>query len=258
MKRVQLVHWNREEAEERAERLRKAGYEVDASPIESQASFKSIRANPPDVFVIDLSRMPMNGRDVALLMRKAKSTRLVPIVFVDGAPDKVEKTKKSVPDATYAGWKTIRSAIGKSLASPPENPVVPAHGLAGYSGTPLPKKLGIKEGFKVVVVGAPDDFETTLGHLPDGARIVQGGRGARDLTIWFVRDIKALMKKVDSMVVHGDPALWIAWPKKSSAIASDIGEQFVRDAGLSRGIVDYKVCAIDETWSGLKFAKRKN
>ena len=72
-----------------------------------------------------------------------------------------------------------------------------------------------------------------------------------------MRNVKALEKKVDSMVRHGDPGLWIAWPKKSSALASDIGGQIVRDAGLSRGIVDYKVCAIDETWSGLKFAKRK-
>ena len=257
MKRIRLVDWNPEEAEVSAERLRKAGYEVDASPIESQATFKSIRANPPDVFVIDLSRMPMNGRDVALEMRKAKSTRMVPIVFVAGAPDKVGKTRKSLPDATYTTWRTIRSAIRKAMTSPPEEPIVPAHGLAGYSGTPLPKKLGIKEGFKVVVVDAPDSLETTLGRLPDGARVVRGGRGARNLTIWFVRDVKALEKKVDSMVKHGEPGLWIAWPKKSSAIASDIGDQIVRDAGLSRGIVDYKVCAIDETWSGLKFAKRK-
>lgn len=208
-------------------------------------------------FVIDLSRLPSHGRDVALAMREAKSTRHVPIVFVDGAPDKVARVRSSLPDATFTSWRGIRGALKKAIAKPPANPVVPVSSLAGYSGTPLPKKLGIREGFTVALVDAPDGFEAVLGALPDSVRLLRNPRAARDLTLWFVRDVRSLEKKIDSMRVHGDPGLWICWPKKTSALASDIGEQIVRDAGLARGIVDYKVCAVDETWSGLKFAKRK-
>jgi CheY-like chemotaxis protein len=255
--KIRLIHWNADEAKVRAESLRKAGYQVDASMVENQASFKAMRANPPDVFVIDLTRLPMQGRDVVLATRQAKSTRHVPVVFVDGEDAKVEKVKRSIPDAIYTTWRGIRGALKKAASNPPENPVVPSSNLAGYSGTPLPKKLGIKDGFTVALVDAPDGFETTLGSLPENVRLVRNPRGARDLTLWFARDVKSLERKVDAMVRHGDPGLWICWPKRTSSLASDIGEQIVRDAGLSRGIVDYKVCAIDDTWSGLKFAKRK-
>lgn len=254
---IRFIHWNADEAKARAESLQKAGHEVDASMVEDQTAFKAMRANPPDAFVIDLSRLPMHGRDVALAMRQAKSTRHVPIVFVDGAPDKVAKVKQSLPDATYASWRGIRGALKRAIATPTTDPIVPSSNLAGYSGTPLPKKLGIKKGFTIALVDAPDEFEATLGAMPDDVRLVRNPRGARDLTIWFVRDVRMLEKKIDQMVRHGDPGLWICWPKKTSSLASDIGEQLVRDAGLSRGIVDYKVCAVDETWSGLKFAKRK-
>jgi CheY-like chemotaxis protein len=255
--KIRLVHWNEEERAAHAAALRLAGFEVDADPIESQASFKVIRANPPDIAVIDLSRLPMHGRDVALALRQAKSTRHVPIVFADGARDKVAKVRQSLPDATFTSWHGIRGALKKALASPPTDPVVPASALAGYSGTPLPKKLGIKGAFTVALVDAPDDFEKTLGALPPDVRLLRNPRGTRNLTIWFVRDVKSLEKKIDTMVRHGDPGLWICWPKKTSSLASDISEPLVRKAGLSRGIVDYKVCAVDETWSGLKFARRK-
>lgn len=255
--RIRLVHWNDDERAERAARLRKAGYEVDFAAIENQSSFQAIRANPPDAFVIDLSRMPSHGRDVALSMREAKATRNVPIVFVEGTPDKIARVKQSLPDAAFTTWRAIRGALKKAIASPPQDPVVPASSLAGYSGTPLPKKLGIKAGFTVALVDAPPGFESILGDLPDNVRLLRNPTGARDLTLWFVRDTGALMKKIDAMAAHGDPGLWICWPKKTSALASDIGEPIVRDAGLARGIVDYKVCAVDTTWSGLKFAKRR-
>jgi CheY-like chemotaxis protein len=257
MPRIRLIHWNDEERAERAKALRAAGYDVDSDAVVSQASFKAIRANPPDAFVIDLSRLPSHGRDVALAMREAKSTRHVPIVFAGGTPDKIARVMQSLPDATFTTWRGIRGALKKAIAKPPENPVVPASSLAGYSGTPLPKKLGIKEGFTVALVDAPEGFEAVLGALPENVRLLRNPKGARSLTLWFVRDVRALEKKIDAMAAHGDPGLWICWPKKTSALASDIGEPIVRHAGLARGIVDYKVCAVDATWSGLKFAKRK-
>jgi hypothetical protein len=127
---------------------------------------------------------------------------------------------------------------------------------AGYSGTPLPKKLGIKEGSVVALVAAPDDFDQTLAPLPDAVELRNAARGKRDLTIWFTTARRDLEKRFGSVSRGVDSGLWIAWPKGSSDIDTDLNENIVRDIGLARGFVDHKVCAIDEDWSGLRFARR--
>jgi hypothetical protein len=135
--------------------------------------------------------------------------------------------------------------------------------MPGYSGTPLPKKLEIKEGTRVALVGAPAEFAVTLGKLPAGATLNRGvGRGrARDLTIWFVTSRRQLEGDLlrNAPPRDGDRPghLWIAWPKKSSGMATDLTEDVLRDVILPFGLVDRKVCAIDETWSGLLFSWRR-
>jgi hypothetical protein len=128
----------------------------------------------------------------------------------------------------------------------------------GYSATPLPKKLGIKEASTVVLVSAPDRFEQTLGELPQGARLKHGNRGARQITIWFVTSHKELERRFEAIAgAVGEGTLWVAWPKQSSDTAADLTEDGVRDVALPRGLVDTKVCAIDETWSGLRLTRRR-
>ncbi len=132
--------------------------------------------------------------------------------------------------------------------------------MAGYSGTPLPKKLGIREGYRVALIHAPRDFERTLGELPSGARAVRGLRGTRtfDVLILFADRARILADAWPRAAARMNPAagLWIAWPKKSSGVATDLRDGVVREFGLGRGLVDNKVCAIDETWSGLRFVTR--
>ena len=129
---------------------------------------------------------------------------------------------------------------------------------AGYSGTPLPRKLGIKEGSVTAIAHGPPGFDATLGDLPSGARVSHSGRGRRDLTIWFVRSASDLRRAIPAMVnAARSGGLWIAWPKKASGVATDLTEDVVRKYGLAAGLVDHKVCAIDATWSGLRFAVRK-
>jgi hypothetical protein len=125
---------------------------------------------------------------------------------------------------------------------------------AGYSGTPLPKKLGIEEGTVVALVGAPDGFESLLA----GAGVVRHGRrGSRDLTIVFVREPRRLGPTFEALARDANTDdVWIAWVKKASPEHTGVTENAVRDAGLSRGFVDFKVAAIDETWSGLRFKRR--
>ena len=130
--------------------------------------------------------------------------------------------------------------------------------MADYSGTPLPRKLGIKEGSTVVLVAAPEGFERTLGRLPEGVRIRHGNRGARETTIWFVTSERELYRRFESVArAVGEGTLWVSWPKQSSELAGDVSEGSVREVALPRGLVDTKVCAIDETWSGLRLTRRR-
>jgi hypothetical protein len=131
---------------------------------------------------------------------------------------------------------------------------------AGYSGTPLPKKLGIKEGSRLALVGAPDDFlESTLVPLPDQVELRARARGPLDVIVFFTKARAELERRFGKLAAALDPAgaLWIAWPKRSSGVETDLTEDILREVGLPQGLVDNKVCAIDDTWSGLRFVIRK-
>jgi len=257
-RRVRLIHWHRGEAAARAVVLRSAGYAVDYRAFAGPETLRAVAARPPTAFVIDLSRLPSHGRDVALALREHGKTRHVPIVFTEGAPEKVQRVKQVLPDASYTTWRAIRGTLRKALASPPKNPVVPSSRLAGYSGTPLPKKLGIKEGMRVGLRGAPTDFDRTLGTLPAGVSLQRTARGPHDLIIWFVSRRRELESRVGPLAQGlGSGRLWIAWPKRASGVTTDVSEPLVRAAGLGAGLVDFKICAIDATWSGLLFTRRK-
>jgi hypothetical protein len=256
--RVRLIHWKPEEGKAEIERLSAAGYDVDAAPI-GAGFLRELRQKPPSAVVIDLSRLPAQGRDIGAAMRQSKSTRLIPIVFVGGDPQKVERFKKLLPDAVYTPWSRIRSSLKRAIGSPPTKPVVIESALAGYSGTPLPKKLGIKPEFTVALVGAPQNFEKTMsGDLPEGVKFRRQARGRCDLIIWFCKSQKELKTRVKALgELAGAGGLWIAWPKQASGVRTDLTQTAVRAAGLAVGLVDYKVAAIDATWSGLRFARRK-
>lgn len=257
MSRIRLIHWNAEEAAPRIEALRDAGYEVEYGELNGDA-YRALRFNPPAAFVIDLSRLPSHGRDVAAGLRGYKNTRAIPLVFVDGEPEKVERIRRLLPDATYTTWRKIRASLKTAIDKAPAAPIVPASNLAGYSGTPLPKKLGIKENATVALINAPKDFEATLGELPAGVKFKKQPTGQPDLILWFVRMRAELEDRIQAMQkLAGGGAIWIVWPKQASGLAADVTQNLVRETGLAAGLVDYKVCAIDAVWSGLKFAQRK-
>lgn len=127
---------------------------------------------------------------------------------------------------------------------------------AGYSGTPLVQKLGIKPGARMRLVSEPGNFRSILGALPDGVR--SSPRGELDFAMLFSKTIADLEKHFvalrDRLASNG--TLWVSWPKKTSGVATELTENVVRDFGLANGLVDVKVCAVDDTWSGLKFVRR--
>lgn len=129
--------------------------------------------------------------------------------------------------------------------------------MAGYSGTPLVKKLGIKEGFNILIVHAPKDFDTQL-DVPEGVTVSVKARKPYDFVLFFTKSQHELEKEFSRYSANLTPAgmLWVSWPKKTSGVQSDLNENIVRDIGLGKGMVDVKVCAIDDVWSGLKFVFR--
>ena len=131
--------------------------------------------------------------------------------------------------------------------------------MAGYSGTPLAQKLGIKAGHRVGLINAPDGFAELVEPLPDGVELVAGVRSRRDVVVAFLRERGELESKLTAMTkaIFPDGAIWIAWPKRTSKVPTSITEDVVREVALPTGLVDNKVCAIDDTWSGLRLVVRR-
>jgi len=129
--------------------------------------------------------------------------------------------------------------------------------MAGYSGTPLVKKLGIKEGFNVLFVNAPDGFDREL-DLPAGVTVNAKSKKPLDCVHLFVKSKREMVSVFSRYSAQLSPAgmFWISWPKKASGVTTDLTENVVREIGLAKGMVDVKVCAVDEVWSGLKFVFR--
>ncbi len=259
MSRIRLIHWNAAEAAERAQGLRAAGYAVSAEPPTGPRLMQELREGvPPDAIVIDLSRLPSQGRDVALSIRSVKATRATPIVFVEGDPAKTARTRELLPEAVFTTWADIIRDLADAIAHPPAAAAKALSVFAGYSGRPLPAKLGIKAGFVVALVGAPEGFVETLVELPPGVIFQDQASSKANLVLWFVRSQKELETQAGAMASQIEKnSLWIVWPKKASGMATDVGEREVRAAGLALGLVDFKIAAIDATWSGLLFRRRK-
>jgi CheY-like chemotaxis protein len=258
MSRIVLIHWNPDAVEERAERLRRAGHEVIVPAEQNSPGLRAVRDDPPDAFLVDLDRRPSHGREVAQWLRQSPRTRPVPIVFAGGDREKTARVRATFPDATFAEWSAVRGALRRAMGRPPADPVVPA-AAAFYGDTPLPRKLGVKPGCTVALLGAPRGFETVLGELPEGVRVTRRSGAPVEIALFFARTAADLRKRLPAArrAIASGGALWILWPKKASGVTTDLTQAIVRATGLKSGLVDYKIAAIDATWSGLRFARRR-
>jgi hypothetical protein len=131
--------------------------------------------------------------------------------------------------------------------------------MAGYSETPLAKKLGIKQGFKVFLVKAPAQYRALLAPLPARVRFTSTANSSTNLVHAFATERSALVRLLPKLrkVLPPEAAIWVSWPKKSSKVPTDVTEDTIREVALPLGLVDIKVCAVDEVWSGLKLVVRK-
>lgn len=257
--RIRFVHWKQEEVDERASRLEAEGYEVDGEVPGTSIGIAKLREDPPTAFVIDLGRLPSHGREVAFALRQSKALRTIPIVFVGGTEEKVERIRGDLPDAAFTSWDRIGADLRRAIEHPPANPVVPRSDSGPRSGRSLAQKLGIGEGMTITAIDAPAGVEQTLAPLPPGVTLRAGNRGRREMTLWFVTSRAAFERRLPAVAkAVGEGTLWMAWPKRSAGVETDLSEDAIREVALPAGLVDTKVCAIDDTWSGLRLTRRRS
>jgi hypothetical protein len=246
--RIVFIHFSPPNLDKRLARL--AGFDVESLTPRGPADLKPLRERPPNAFVVDLDRRPSEGRSIAVQLRRYASTRPVPLVFAGGEEDQVARVRNLLPDATYVSWEGV--AAGLNNAKRIEKPVVPGT-MDAYSQTELEPKLGVRDETTVLLVGAPDGFGKALRR----AELV--AEGPAQLVILFARTLADLERDFDRAKAAVAPGgtIWLCWPKKASGLQSDLDQPTVRRYGMDRGLVDFKVAAIDATWSGLRFSRKK-
>jgi len=253
---VWLIHWKPEEAAANAEGLRKAGYEVEVRRPASGQGLKELRTKPPAAVIVDLTRLPSHGKAIGLAMRGTKLTRQIPLVFAGGEAEKVKKIRALLPDAVYTEWSGIRGGLKKAIERPPANPVAGPGPMEISGTTPLWKKLGIKAEMRVGLIEAPGGLDRALEGMPEGVELVEGDDRNAGLHLWFVQDADDFRRGLRRMKVLAEQApLWICYRKQ--AAGGTLAQQELRETAIATGLVDYKVCAVDATWTGLLFRPKR-
>jgi len=253
--RVRIIHWKAPLAGPLIETVRAGGHEAVFDAVRGNEITKLIRGNPPDALVFDLNCLPSHSRELAVYLRGTKYARHIPMIFVDGEAEKVEKVRALMPDATYTTIRRVGAAIKKACAKPLRDPVRPPGMEERYKARTLAEKLGIRVGSTVALMDPPRDYATALGELPADAELFEEPEEVQAITLWFVRDPSALQMGVRGMrALATKTKLWIVWRKGTGALT----DRLVREMANGADLVDYKICAVNAQWSAMAFARRKS
>lgn len=248
------MHWKAIEAARLIRLLNDGGWTVEYDEVFETSLMKNWRQSPPDLFVIDLSRLPSHGREIAIALRQSPKTRSVPIVFCNGAEQKVALIRSVLPDATYCADANLLAAVRH--LRPLSDPVKPKDMMNRYGARTTAQKLGIRDGSRIALFHAPGNCTKILGPLPAGAEFVDQ---AGDVTLCFLAenaDVRADISRLRGMAAT--TKLWFLWRKKSAGGAAGVTETLIREIAIELGLVDYKVCSVDPSWSAMLFAQRKD
>ena len=244
MAKIVLIIWNQDEAEEHAGLLRDAGHQVEPYSAVSPGILKLLRNATPQALVIDLNRLPSHGIQVALAVRK------IPIVFIEGDPEKTAKAKAKVPAATYTNWKKLPTLLKRvDKLTPSASSGSP---MDLYKETPLAKKMGLDKVRTIIAIGAPRNF---VNVLPSHIEVVDEHMPS-DASFFFAASAEELQTRIDGLAAR--TPVWIAWPKSTANARAGLNMYTVREIAFSAGLVDYKICAIDKQWSAMLFTRRKS
>ena len=255
MRRVRLFHWNSKEAGALIANLRVAGFEAVYHTETQSPSVRELKESGAVAVMIDLSRLPSHGKYVGACVRGSKSTRHLPLVFVGGEAEKGAAIREQIPDAVYSSVAGVGAALTKAIARPPSDPVVPKQMMETAPGRTAAQKMGIRKGALVGLIDPPADYLKVLGVLPEGVVLEEDSRQACPVTVWFVHDPGEYgAALVSRRSLAAKSRLWIVWQKGRR---DGLNGNFVRQAALAMGLVDYKICSLDGVWTGMVFAVKK-
>jgi CheY-like chemotaxis protein len=255
---VRLVHWNAKEAASYLELLRIAGHNVEYQHEFHPGMMRLWRESPPDAFVIDLSRLPSQGREIAIALRQSPVMRCIPIVFCEGGEEKVSRIRAELPDAVYCRAESLCFALKRAIANPPKDPAKPTRMMDRYASKTVAQKLGIKESSTVALIDPPPDYRKVLGDMPANVEFLEDHGPVASVTLCFIREVDSLQRTLSA--VRGlatATKLWIVWRKKASQAGSTVTERLVREHALELGLIDYKICSVSDVWSAMLFAKKE-
>lgn len=244
---------------EREDLLRKAGFSVDASRLNTSRIISTLKQSLPAAILIDLDRVPSNGRGVAAALRNSPSTRHIPLVFAGGADDKVAIVRQEFPDAAYTPWGKAPAAIRKAIKNPPATPARVPGVMDRYAGAGLARKLGLPSATPCALIGSPEGFAETIDGLPEAFSFQPRIAADTKLIVWFVRTADEMVLAVERASAHmpQGASVWFIFPKRAGSLRADFNSDDVRETGIELGLVDYKICSVDADWTAMKFARRK-
>ncbi len=257
---IRLICWDAQLARTHAAGLQAAGFSVDSSPFTPSRIIGAIKGNPPAAIVIDLDRLPSHGRAVASVLGSSASTRSIPLAFAGGAEEKAAVAREQFPSAILTPWNKAAAALRKALKNPPAAaPLKTPHPMQRYAAAPLARKLGLPDSAPCALIHAPEGFEETLDGLPVEFEFQSRIAPDTKLAIWFVRTAGEMALAIERAALRlpQGASAWMVFPKQSGRIACDFTANHVRRTALDSGLVDYKICAVDRDWTGMKFARRR-
>ncbi len=271
MPAIRFLSWH-QDAAVKAALLKRKGLIVDTAPlVRTSAVVGELARSNPAVLVLDLDRLPSNSREIALMLRASKSARHIPILLAgslpaaEGLPDRYARLKAELPDIPYSTWADIEMTLTALLLQPKTAPsIVPP--LRVYTAS-LAQKLGIltvssggaQKPKRVALLAEPDGFVEFLDDLPETVTCTSQLDVTVHLAICFIRARGELAGTLDLLTLRlaATSSVWIAYPKRTNNLRRDFSENDVRAGALAAGLVDYKICSIDQDWSAMKFAWRK-
>jgi hypothetical protein len=248
--RIVFLHWKREEIRELASRI--LGCAIACYVPIAGEGMKGLKEYPiPDALVIALDRMPSHGRDIGYAFHRQKSTRQVPLVYVGGDPAKVEKIRELLPESTFTDWDRVSEAIRGAIANPAM--VLPRPG-GEISTAPVYRKIGLEQGMRIALLGAPAPLEDLAPGLPSGIAIDEEPSIQTAMTLWFVRSEEEFAGGLPEIApaLGKKPRLWVFYQRGKGLTWTRMLE-----AAAAYELAQFKIMRLNERWSGVGFGRSR-
>jgi hypothetical protein len=253
-KRVALISWNSQLAEEHRKLLEEAEFVVEPLIARGSGMIGKMAAAAPVAIVIDLDSKPAYGREAAIVLRNSKTTRRFPLIFAGGAAEKIPAIRAEIPDAVYCAWDEIRAGVKRGIAHAPVQPVRPrGRGEGAVMGPVLAKKMRIHAGMRVTIVGDVIGLGRRL-----GMEYEEQVHPHTELALTVVRTAREMEDAFEMLAAQlpSKAVIWILYPKQSGGLKSDFTLMDVLARGQAFGFSGFMTCAVDTEWSGARLVRK--